>query len=104
MAHHEDSRFYREARDRVHRRFHFYQHLAVFGLVGLVLLTVDVLHHLIEGGGEPFVPWVAGIWGSILAGHFIYTFVIAEWLGTEARSRVTEREIRRLEGRLSGDR
>lgn len=93
----EDLGAYRQASERVHRRLLFFQDLGIFAGVMLVLLAIDLVHHIFLGSEEFFVPWVAGIWGTIMAAHFIYAFFIAELLGPELERRLTEREIRRLD-------
>ena len=67
----EEERLHREASHRAHRRMEFLHHLAVFVPVMLLILAIDAL-----AGDDWFVQWVAGIWGGILAIHFLHTFVI----------------------------
>jgi 2TM domain len=52
-----------------HRWTHFFQHLRIFIYVMVLLLAIDI----IGGTDDFFVHWVAGIWGAILAMHFLET-------------------------------
>jgi hypothetical protein len=90
----EEGLFLREARYRAHRRMEFLQHLAVFIPVTVLLLAIDVL-----AGDEWWVQWVAGIWGGILAIHFLFAFILDDFLGPGMERRLTDRQLRRLEDR-----
>ena len=90
----EEERLLREARHRAHRRMEFLQHLSVFVPVMLLILAIDVL-----AGEEWFVQWVAGIWGGILAIHFLFAFVLDDFLGPQMERRLTDSQLRRLEDR-----
>jgi hypothetical protein len=89
----EEERLLREARYRAHRRMEFLNHLAVFIPVMVLLLAIDVL-----AGDDWWVQWVAGIWGGILAIHFLFAFVLDD-LGPRLERRLTESQLRRLEDR-----
>jgi 2TM domain len=90
----EEERLFREARHRAHRRMEFLQHLAVFVPVMVLLLAIDVL-----AGDDWWVQWAAGIWGGILAIHFLFAFVLDDFLGPAMERRLTESQLRRLEER-----
>ena len=90
----EEQRLYREATHRAHRRMEFLQHLAVFVLVMLLILAIDVL-----AGDDWFIHWVAVIWGGILAIHFLFAYVLDDLLGPAMERRLTESQLRRLEER-----
>jgi 2TM domain len=90
----EEERLLREARHRAHRRMEFLQHLAVFVPVMVLLLAIDVL-----AGDEWWVQWVAGIWGGILAIHFLFAFILDDFLGPGMERRLTDSQLRRLEDR-----
>lgn len=90
----EEERLQREARHRALRRMEFWQHLSVFVPVILLILGIDVLT-----GDEWFIQWVAGIWGGILAIHFLFAFILDDFLGPGMEHRLTERQLRRLEER-----
>ena len=90
----EEERFQREARHRAHRRMEFFQHLTVFIPVMLLILAIDVLT-----GDEWFIHWVAGIWGGILAIHFLFAYVLDDLLGPGMHRRLTESQLRCLEER-----
>src|SRR3989442_5932300 len=65
----EEERLRREARHRAHQRMGFLRHLAIFIPVILLVFAIDVLT---DDGW--WIQWVAGIWGGILAIHFLYAF------------------------------
>jgi 2TM domain len=90
----EGERLLREARHRAHRRLEFLHHLAVFVPVMVLLLAIDVL-----AGDDWWLHWVAGIWGGILAIHFLFAFVLDDFLGPAMERRLTESQLRRLEER-----
>ncbi|MGH2404905.1 MAG: 2TM domain-containing protein [bacterium] len=90
----DEERLQREARYRAHRQMEFLRHLAVFIPVMLLILAIDVL-----AGDEWFIHWVAGIWGGILAIHFLFAFVLDDLLGPAMHQRMTENQLRRLEER-----
>jgi hypothetical protein len=90
----EEERLHREASHRADQRMGFLQHLAVFIPVMLLILAIDVL-----AGDEWFIHWVAGIWGGILAIHFLYTYILDDALGPAMYRRLTENQLRRLEER-----
>ena len=90
----EEERLLREARHRAHRRMEFLQHLAVLVPVMVLLLAIDVL-----AGDEWWIQWVAGIWGGILAIHFLFAFVLDDFLGPGMERRLTDSQLRRLEDR-----
>jgi 2TM domain len=94
----EEERLLREARHRAHRRMEFLQHLAVFVPVMVLLLAIDVL-----AGDEWWVHWAAGIWGGILAIHFLFAFVLDDFLGPAMERRLTDSQLRRLEDRSRRD-
>ena len=90
----EEERLLSEARHRADQRMGFLQHLAVFVPVMLLIVAIDVL------SGEPwFIQWVAGIWGGILAIHFLYTYILDDALGPAMYRRLTENQLRHLEER-----
>jgi len=90
----EEERLQREARHRADQRMGFLQHFAVFIPVMLLILAIDVL------SGDPrFIHWVAGIWGGILAIHFLFAYVLDDFLGPAMYRRLTENQLRRLEER-----
>ncbi len=91
-----DARLYRQARGRVHQRFHFYQHLIIYLAVISGLLVIDVL----SSPQSFFVQWAAGGWGIGILVHFLYAFFLNDLLGPEAERRLAERELNRLENRL----
>jgi hypothetical protein len=82
----EEERLQREARHRAHRRMEFLQHISVFIPVMLLVLAIDVLTS--DGW---WIHWVAGIWGGIIAIHFLFAFVLDDFLGPgmEQRKLVT---------------
>ena len=90
----EEERLRREASHRADQRMGFLQHLAVFVPVVLLILAIDVL-----AGDEWFIHWVAGIWGGILAIHFLFAYVLDDLLGPAMHQRLTENQFRRLEDR-----
>jgi hypothetical protein len=90
----EEERLQREARHRAHQRMEFLRHFAVFVPVMLLILAIDVL-----AGDEWFTQWVAGIWGGILAIHFLFAYVLDDLLGPAMERRLTESQLRRLEER-----
>ena len=90
----EEERLHQEARHRADQRMGVLQHLAVFVPVMLLILAIDVLT-----GDEWFIHWVAGIWGGILAIHFLFAYVLDDLLGPGMHRRLTENQLRRLEER-----
>ena len=90
----EEERLRREARHRTQQRMGFLHHLAVFIPGMLLILAIDVL----TPGDGWFIQWVAGIWGSILAIHFLYAFVLDGLLPSLER-RVFETQLTALEER-----
>ncbi len=90
----EEETLQREARHRAHRRMEFLHHLSIFVPVMLLILAIDVVT-----GDEWFIQWVAGIWGGILAIHFLFTFVLDDLLGPAMEQRLTENQLRRLDER-----
>jgi len=90
----EEERRQQEAHHRAHRRLEFLQHLAVFIPVMLLILAIDVL-----AGDEWFIQWVAGIWGGILAIHFLFAHVLDDLLGPGMERRLVEGQLRHLEDR-----
>jgi intracellular septation protein A len=90
----DEERLLREARHRAHRRMEFLQHLAVFIPVVLLIFAIDLL-----AGDDWFIQWVAGIWGGILAIHFLFAYVLDDLLGPMMERRLTESQLRRLEER-----
>lgn len=52
-----------------HRWTHFLQHFRIFVYVMALLVAIDLL----SGTDDLWVHWVAGIWGAILAMHFVET-------------------------------
>jgi hypothetical protein len=90
----EEEGIQREARHRAHRRMEFLQHLSVFVPVMVLVLAIDVLTN--DGW---WVQWVAGIWGGILAIHFLFAFLLDDFLGPSMERRLTEAQLRRLEER-----
>ncbi|MGH9198788.1 MAG: 2TM domain-containing protein [Acidimicrobiia bacterium] len=90
----DEERLQREARHRAHQRMEFLWHLSVFIPVMLLILAIDVL-----AGDEWFIHWVAGIWGGILAIHFLFAYVLDDLLGPATYQRMTENQLRRLEER-----
>jgi 2TM domain len=90
----EEERLQREARHRADQRMGFLQHFAVFIPVMLLILAIDVL-----AGDEWFIQWVAGIWGGILAIHFLFAYVLDDLLGPSMYQRLTENQLHRLEER-----
>jgi 2TM domain len=90
----EQERLQREARHRAHRRMEFLQHFSVFIPVMLLVLAIDVLTN--DGW---WIQWVAGIWGGILAIHFIFAFILDDFLGPAMERRLTESQLRHLEER-----
>ena len=90
----EEEKLRREARHRAHQRMGFLQHLAVFIPVTLLILAIDVLTP--DGW---FIQWVAGIWGGILAIHFLYAFIVDDLLGPSLEHRIFETQLTALEER-----
>jgi hypothetical protein len=90
----EEERLQREARHRADQRMGFLQHFAVFIPVMLLILAIDVL-----AGDQWFIQWVAGIWGGILAIHFLFAYVLDDLLGPSMYQSLTENQLRRLEER-----
>lgn len=90
----EEGRLRREASHRADQRMGFLQHFAVFIPVMLLILAIDVL-----AGDDWFIRWVAGIWGGILAIHFLSAYVLDDLLGRGMHRRLTENQLRRLEER-----
>jgi 2TM domain len=90
----DEQRLQREARHRAHRRMEFFQHLSVFVAVMILVLAIDVLTN-----GGWWIQWVAGIWGGILAIHYLFAFVVDDFLGPAMERRLTENQLRRLEER-----
>jgi len=90
----EEERLHLQARRRADQRLGFLQHLAVFIPVMLLILAIDVL-----AGDEWFIHWVAGIWGGILAIHFLFAYVLDDLLGPGMHRRLTENQLRHLEER-----
>jgi len=91
----EEQRLRREARHRAHQRMGFLYHLSVFIPVMLLILAIDIL----TPNDGWFIQWVAGIWGGILAVHFLFAFVLDDLLGPAMERRLTEGQLRRLEER-----
>jgi hypothetical protein len=89
-----EERLQREASRRADHRISFLQHFAVFIPVMILILAIDVL-----AGDEWFVHSVAGIWGGILAIHFLFAFVLDDLLGAAMHRRLTESQFRHLEER-----
>jgi 2TM domain len=89
-----EQQLHREARHRAHRRMEFLQHVSVFIPVMILVLAIDVLTN--DGW---WIQWVAGIWGGILAIHFLFTFILDDFLGPGMERRLTESQLRRLEER-----
>ena len=87
----EEERLQREAMHRADQRIGFLQHLAVFVPVMLLILAIDVL-----AGDEWFIHWVAGIWGGILAIHFLFAYVLDDLLGPAMHRRLTENQLRQI--------
>ena len=90
----DDERLQREARHRAHQRMDFLRHIAVFIPVIILILAIDVL-----SGDDWFIQWVAGIWGGILAIHFLFAFVLDDLLGPPMERRLTDSQLRHLQQR-----
>ena len=90
----EEERLRREARHRAHQRMGFLQHFTVFIPVILLVFAIDVLT---DDGW--WIQWVAGIWGAILAIHFLYAFVLDGLLGPSLEQRIFETQLTALEER-----
>jgi hypothetical protein len=91
----EDEHMAREAQHRAHRRMEFLQHLAIFIPVMVLVFAIDLLTN--DGW---WIQWVAGIWGGILAIHFLFAFVLDDLLGPNMERRLAENQLRRLEERV----
>lgn len=59
------------------RRTAFLRHIGTFAWVMVVLVVID----LMDGTDAFFIQWVAAIWGTILAVHFVDAFVLRGLLG-----------------------
>jgi len=90
----EKERLRREARHRAHQRMGFLRHLAIFVPVILLVLAIDILT---DDGW--WIQWVAGIWGGILAIHFLYAFILDNLLGPSLERRIFEKQLTALEER-----
>ena len=90
----EKERLRREARHRAHQRMGFLRHLSIFVPVILLVLAIDVLT---DDGW--WIQWVAGIWGGILAIHFLYAFILDNLLGPSLERRIFEKQLTALEER-----
>ncbi|TMB68327.1 MAG: 2TM domain-containing protein [Chloroflexi bacterium] len=91
----DEERLQREARHRAHQRMGFLYHLAVFIPVMLLILAIDVL----TPNDGWFIQWVAGIWGGILAIHFLYAFILDDLLGPALERRIFETQLTALKER-----
>ena len=90
----EEERLRREARHRAHQRMGFLRHLAIFIPVILLVFAIDVMT---DDGW--WIQWVAGIWGGILAIHFLYAFILDNLLGPSLERRIFETQLTALEER-----
>jgi hypothetical protein len=90
----DEERLQREASRRADQRMSFLQHLAIFIPVMLLIVAIDLL-----AGNEWFVHWVAGIWGAILAIHFLFAYILDDLLGPAMHQRLTQSQLRHLEER-----
>jgi hypothetical protein len=62
------------------RRRAFLRHLGTFAWVMALLAVIDVM----AGSDQWFIHWVAAIWGTVLAVHFVDAFVLGGFLGFRA--------------------
>lgn len=86
---------YRRIRRRVRQRLEFYRHFAFFVFVTGVLTFIDW-----ATGGGWWAPWLAAIWGAILALQFFTTFISPNLWGRDVEERMVRREIERRRGRV----
>ena len=86
----------RRIRRRVRQRLDFYRHVMTFAVIVGGLALLDWLT-----GGDWWVQWVAGIWGTILLLQFIGAFVSPLLWSREVEERMVRREVERRRGRAS---
>ena len=71
------------------RRRSFLWHVGTFAWVMVLLTVIDVI-----AGDGWWVHWVAAIWGTVLAVHFVDTFVLGGFLGFHTCSPQTRTDAR----------
>lgn len=67
-----EEEIYEEARKRVKAKRDFYQHLAVYVVVNIILVLV---WRFAAGGGYPWFLWPLGGWGVGVLFNFLNVFV-----------------------------
>ena len=67
-----EEEIYEEARKRVKAKRDFYQHLAVYVVVNIILVLV---WRFAAGGGYPWFLWPLGGWGIAVLFNFLNVFV-----------------------------
>jgi hypothetical protein len=87
-----DDQLRQRARRRVNQKMGFYIHLAVYGLVNLGLVAINLM-----SGGQRWHLWPLAGWGLGLAIHGIVTF--ASLRGEGLRERMLDDEFARLKQR-----
>ena len=67
-----EEEIYEEARKRVKAKRDFYQHLAIYVVVNIILVLV---WRFAAGGGYPWFIWPLGGWGIAVLFNFLNVFV-----------------------------
>jgi len=67
-----EEEIYEEARKRVKAKRDFYQHLAIYVVVNIILVLV---WRFAAGGGYPWFLWPLGGWGIAVLFNFLNVFV-----------------------------
>ena len=76
-----EEQIYEEARHRVKARKNFYGHLAVWGIVSIILIIIWFIYSF---GDTPWFLWPMGIWGAFILYKYIRVFIIKEKLDRSA--------------------
>ena len=86
-----EEEIYQQAKKRVEEKKGFFNHLAVYLIVNIVLVLIWAFP---AGGGYPWFVWPLGGWGIGLIFHFLGVFVFNKQTGWEKRE--IEKEVERL--------
>jgi len=86
-----EEELYREARKRVEEKKGFFNHLAVYIIVNILLVLIWAFP---AGGGFPWFIFPLGGWGIGILFHFLGVFVFSRQ--TDWERRAIEKEVERL--------
>ena len=85
-----EKEIYEEAKRRVKKKRDFYNHLATYVIVNIVLVVVWALSYR----GYLWFLWPLGIWGVFVFWNFIDVFVL--YRGAQSEKRAIEKEADRI--------